>query len=133
MLIITLLVLLLPVALLYAFSSKSVAFKRGRNVNQAFFLGLFLQGLGLIIIFLLPKKIKTEEKTNKTKIVLYALGRLVLFSVLHQALIVETLSENNLYKVFEWYSISIGTLWLLRGKHILDFKASKDDTVNEEE
>tara|TARA_B110001450_G_scaffold213795_1_gene206300 strand:+ start:166 stop:684 length:519 start_codon:yes stop_codon:yes gene_type:complete len=133
MLVITLLVLWLPIALLYAFSSKSVAFKRGRNVNQAFFFGFFLQGLGLIITFLLPKKIKTEEKRNKTKIILYALGRFVLFAILHQILVVETLGENNLYKMFEWYSISIGSLWTLRGKYILDFKAKKDEAVNEEQ
>lgn len=122
MLIITLLILWLPIALLYAFSSKNVAFKKGINTNQAFLLGLFLQGLGLIITFLLPKKNKTEEKINKTKIVLYATGRFVLFAVLHQILIVETLSENNLYKMFEWYSISIGFLWTLRGKYILELK-----------
>ena len=35
--------------------------------------------------------------------------------------------------MFEWYSISIGTLWTLRGKYILDFKAKKDEAVNEEQ
>jgi len=103
--------------------TKNIFTKIGRKPFNGFLLGFLLQGLGLIISLSLSPKNDYKPETSSTKRVLFGLGRLFVFSMLNQILIVEMLDKSDflmvvgpiIYSMIKYGFIVIGLTWVMRG------------------
>ena len=105
------------------FHTKNIYRKIGRNPKNGFILGLLLQNLGLLISLCLTPKNDYKPHSSTAKRVLLGIGRLFIFSILNQLIIVEILPSTDLlmiigpitYSMFTSGFLVIGMVWILRG------------------